>query len=856
MSSLASSISRPASRRASPSVRRLVRKNLAATKLRLVLTALSIVLGVSFVTSSFVLADGLRASFRTLSDSINDGTDLSLRSIDGLGEPQPISDELIARVKAVPGVAAVAGQVQTDGVQPVKANGDPVIAQAPQFGFAWIPDDKLNAFTVVEGRAPRSGEEFTLDLDSAAKNDFAVGRAYDILTPTGRHRAELVGLVRFGRENATLGATLTQFPLATAQRWLGLPGKVRVVGVRVKGQDDVARVQQAIESFAPTGTEVVNQRILTKETEDEYITNVNLIGNVLLGFAMVSLFVSSFIIANTFAIVVGQRTRELALLRALGGSRTQVRRMVLGEAAVVGLGASLAGIGVGVLVTIGLRAAFSGLGISLPDADLVVSPRTWAIGLMLGLGVTMLAAVRPAMRAAKVAPVTAMSASVAGAEAAVSSRSAGVGLAVMFGGAALVAFGQQQSSSAELLSVGIGVVALVGGVLRLAPLFVRPVLRVVGAPVRRLLRHSGKLALVNSMRNPRRTVNTGAALMIGLSVVAGALVVGESIKRHLANAVSSTVAADVLITSKTDTGVPLVLSETLRATPGFAAIGEIRPGEVRLDGNKTAVQGLAFSTSSQLFNLDFAEGSLTGGRNTVALSVDKAERLGVGIGDLVDTEFPIGPARALTVTAIYRADTLLGDAVLDLATWDQVSTTSTANVIAGRYLPTVTAAPRSEALTRLADALPQMNVETGDQFTERISGQVDQLLAVVNLMVVLTIIIALLGITNTLALAVIERTRELGLLRAVGMSRRAMRRTVRWEAALIAAFGALLGLGLGLVLGWIGVQALPDNIATAISVPYGSLAVLTSAAVIAAILAAQFPARRAARLDVLKAIAR
>ncbi len=841
--------------RSGRSVLRLVRNNLAATKLRLVLTALSIVLGVSFVTSSFVLADGLRASFRALSGSINEGTDLSLRSIDGLGEPQPISDELIAKVKAIPGVAAVAGQVQTDGVQPVKANGDPVIVQGPpQFGFAWVTDQKLNAFTVVEGRAPRSGAEFTLDLDSAAKNDFAVGRSYDILTPTGRRHADLVGLVRFGPENATLGATLTQFPLATAQQWLGLPGQVRVVDVRVDGRENVARVQQAIESFAPTGTEVVNQRTLTKETEDEYITNVNLIGNVLLGFAIVSLFVSSFIIANTFAIVVGQRTRELALLRALGGSRRQVRRMVLGEAAIVGLGASLAGIGVGVVVTIGLRAAFSGLGLTLPDADLVVSPRTWAIGLLLGLGVTMLAAIRPAMRAAGVAPVAAMSASVTGAEAGVSARSAGVGLGVIVGGAALIAIGQQQSGTVELLSVGFGVVALVAGVLRLAPLLVRPVLHVIGTPVRRLLGHSGKLAQINSMRNPRRTANTGAALMIGLSVVTGALVIGESVKDHLSNAVASTVAADVLITSKTDTGVPLVLSEPMRVTGAFTAIGEIRHGEVLLDGHKTAVQGMAFSTSAQLFNLDIAEGSLTGGRNTIALSVDEAERLGVGIGELVDTGFPIGVARSLKVSAIYRADTLLGDAVVDLSNWDQVSTDPTADVIAGRFTSSLTAAQRSQALNRLADALPQMNVETGDQFTERISGQVDQLLAVVNLMVVLTIIIALLGITNTLALAVIERTRELGLLRAVGMSRRAMRRTVRWEAALIAAFGALLGVVLGLVLGWTGVQALPDNIATAVNIPSASLAVLTGAAVVAAILAAQFPARRAARLDVLKAI--
>ncbi len=847
--------SSPSATHAGRSVRRLVRKNLAATKLRLVLTALSIVLGVSFVTSSFVLADGLRASFRTLSGSINEGTDLSLRSIDGLGEPQPISDALVAQVRAVAGVSAAEGQLQTDGVQPVKANGEPILAQGPpQFGFAWVPDEKLNAFTIVKGRAPNAGAEFTLDLDSAANNDFVVGKSYDILTPTGRHRAELVGLVRFGPENATLGATLTQYPLATAQQWLGLSGQVRVVDIRVDGQDNVAKVKAAIESFAPAGTEVVNQRTLTKETEDVYITNVNLIGNVLLGFAIVSLFVSSFIIANTFAIVVGQRTRELALLRALGGSRTQVRRMVLGEAAIVGLGASLVGIGAGVLVTIGLRAAFSGLGLTLPDADLVVSPRTWAIGLGLGLGVTMLAAIRPALRAASVAPVTAMAASVAGVEAPVSRRSSAFGAGVIGAGAAAIAFGQQQSGGAELVAAGVGVVAIVAGVLRLAPLLVRPTLRVMGAPIRRLLGHSGKLAQVNAMRNPRRTANTGAALMIGLSVVAGALVIGQSIKDHLARAVSDTVAADVLITSKTDTGVALAVRDQMAASGAFAAIGDVRPGEVQLNGKKVAVSGLDLSTSSQLFNLDIASGSVGSDRNTIALSVEKAKSLGVGLGDAVTTDFPIGPPRQLSVSALYRADSLLGDALVDLSAWDQISTAPTTNVIAARFAPSITAADQAQAIDGLGTALPQMYVETGDEFTDRISGQIDQLLMVVNLMVVLTIIIALLGITNTLALAVIERTRELGLLRAVGMSRRAMRRTVRWEAALIAGFGALLGVGLGMVLGWVGVQALPNDIATAINIPFGSLGVLTVAAVVAAVAAAQFPARRAARLDVLTAI--
>ena len=842
----------------SRSAARLVRRNLVATKLRLVLTALSIVLGVSFVTASFVLADGLRNSFKVLSTSINEGTDLSLRSIDGLGEPQPISDQLIAKVRAIPGVAAAEGQLTTDGVQPVKANGKPIEVQGPpQFGFAWVPDKKLNAFTVIEGREPRKGAEFTIDLASAKNNGLKIGTSYDVLTPTGRYNAKLVGLVRFGPENATLGATLTQFPLTTAQEWLGLPGQVRVVDIRVKNSKAAAAIQAvkvAIETFAPNGTEVVNQRTLTKEAEDGYVANVNLIGNVLLGFAIVSLFVSSFIIANTFSIVVGQRTRELALLRALGGSREQVRGMVLGEAAIVGLGASVVGIGVGVLVTLGLRAAFRGLGLTLPDADLVVAPRTWIIGLVLGLGVTMAAAIRPALRASRVAPVTAMSASVAGAESAVSVRSAGVGLGIAGLGAACIMLGQLRSGSTELAAIGTGVILLVVGVLRLAPFLVRPVLQVLGAPIRKTLGHSGKLAQMNAMRNPRRTANTGAALMIGLAVVAGALVIGQSIKDHFSKTVATGITADVLITPKADVGVPLVLTTQMEATGAFTTLGDVRQGEVQLNGKNTAISGVARKSWSGLFNLEIEAGRLPEGRNSIALSVDRAKSLAVGIGDSVETQFPIGGARTLIVTAIYQPSALLQDAILDTSNWDQVGTVTTVDVLAGQFAPSVTPAQRALVITGLSAALVQANVETADQFTERVSAQIDQLLVVVNLMVVLTIIIALLGITNTLALAVIERTRELGLLRAVGMSRRAMRRIVRWEAALIATFGAVLGVLLGLALGWVGVRALPHDIATGINIPFASLGILTLAAVLAAIAAAQIPARRAARLDVLKAI--
>jgi putative ABC transport system permease protein len=281
----------------------------------------------------------------------------------------------------------------------------------------------------------------------------------------------------------------------------------------------------------------------------------------------------------------------------------------------------------------------------------------------------------------------------------------------------------------------------------------------------------------------------------------------------------------------------------------------VRQGEVKLNGKTTAISGVAANSWSGLFKLDLVSGNAPSGRDAVALSVDEAKRLGLSVGDLVSAEFPIGDGRRFTVSGLYRPSALLRDAIVDTASWDQLGVVSTVDVLAGRFSPLVSPTQRAQVIAGLQAALVQTNVETAAQFTQRVSAQIDQLLVVINLMVVLTIIIALLGITNTLALAVIERTRELGLLRAVGMSRRAMRRIVRWEAALIAALGAGLGVVLGLALGWVGVRALPADVATGLNIPFVSLGILTLAAVIAAIVAAQIPARRASRLDVLKAIA-
>jgi putative ABC transport system permease protein len=843
----------------SGSLTRLVVKSIAAHRLRLLLTMFSIVLGVGFVTSSFVLSDGLRASFTTLSSSITSGVDLSVRPADGLGEPEPFADSVISELAAIPGVAAIAPDLQTDAVQPVQADGSVLLNSGPpQLGFGWVDDEQLNQFTVIDGRAPESGAEFTMDRDTADRGSFEIGQRYDVLTPSGRQNAELVGVVRFGDENATLGATLLQFPFDTAQTWLGLDGLVREVDLRLEDGADPVAVQAAVTRALPTGIEVVDQATVTDETTKDFTNAVDILGNVLLGFAIVSLFVSSFSIANTFAIVVGQRTRELALLRALGSSARQIRAMVLGEAAIVGVVSSFIGIGTGMLVTLGLRAAFNAGGFSLPDADLTVEPRTWVIALTLGIGVTVLAALRPARRASQVAPVAAMSANVTGAEQALSRRAAVIGGALVAAAVALIAVGL---GTGAWLAVGAGVLALVIGALRLAPAMVSPFVKIVGQPLRMLFGHSGRLAQANARRNPRRTASTGAALMIGLAIVAGFLVVGQSLKTRLASVIDSSVVADLVVTSQSDGPMPTSVADQMLQSGQFETVGVIRSSDIEINATEYVASGADFATVDQLWDVGVSSGSFATtpsaavpSSDRIALHDDVADELGVGLGDTVSVRLPRSEARPFEVTAVYAQDALAGPVTLDLSVWDDVTVAPVDFIVAGRFASGTPTEVQVAGAAALAAALPQVNVDTPAAYSDRLGGQVDLLLMVVNLMVVLTVIIALLGITNTLALATVERTRELGLLRAVGMSRRSVRRTVRWEAALIAGFGALLGVGIGLVLGWIGVAALPDSLGASVVVPGVSIAVMASLAVTAALLAAQFPARRAARLDVLDAI--
>jgi len=837
---------------------RLTIKNLAANRVRLALTTFAVVLGVAFVVSSFVLTDGLRSSFDELSGEITSGTDLELRPEGGFGELDTIPESTLADVEAIAGVDAAAPLVQAEmTVRPINAEGEQIsIDGPPQLAFGWADDSRLSLVSLVEGRAPTGDGEFTMDIDAAAANGFDLGQTYDVLTPNGVVPVELTGLTSFGQDNATLGATIMHFDTETLQGYLGQTGYDSIV-VAVEPGADRGSVEVAMAALVP-GTEVVDQATLESEQRADFNEGIDILGNILLGFAGVSLFVSIFIIYNTFSIVLGQRTRELALLRMVGADPAQLRRSVLGEAVAIGIIASAVGILAGVGLALGLREVFALIGADLPDSPIIVSARTMIVAAIVGIGATLVSAVGPARKAARVAPVAALrDGAVAGA---VSHRVRMiVGAVLTIAGLAAGSAGLFTATSVTsvlVLLVG-GAIGVFIGVTMLSPLVAVPVINVLGWPLRRVLGSSGHLAGQNAGRNPQRTATTAAALMIGLAVVSMTLTVGESVKAQFRSTLESSVMADYLAVEPI--GVfPEEFGVGLVETGVVEDITRFRYDRAEIGGIVQTMQGTDLVATETLFDIDISSGVASDPTvaDPVLVANEEADALGIEVGDLIPVTFENGSERDLTVIGIYDDNTVIDEYyLLDLSTWEAGGASTGDDWLALSLVDGVTNEQADAAFAPMAERFPQADISTAGQFVDGIEDEIDQLLTAVNAMVVLAVIIALVGIANTLALSVFERTRELGLLRAVGMTRRQVRRMIRLEAALVALFGAALGVALGVLFGWAAVLALPATVTETLAIPSTRIMLLVAVAGVAGLLAAWGPARRAGRLDVLEAIA-
>ena len=820
-------------------------------------------LGVGFVSSANILSDGLRASFGALSEEINQGTDLS---IDWVGD-EFLSNDQVDQALQVDGVRTAIGVYASEEstVLPRRADGSVVQPQGPPvLALSWIEDAQLNNTTIDQGRAPTAAEEWVLDIGSAANEGFVVGESYDFVVPTGdgTYRAELVGTFRFGEDNQTNGAVLIGLETETARDLFGAREFEDIV-IAVDGSRPIPDVKVDVQ--AAVGEEFIVQDTaeLNAETAAEFNAFIDIFAWVLRSFAIVALFVSIFIIANTFNIVMSQRVRELGLLRAVGATPGQVRTAVLAEAFVVGLFASVIGLFVGLGLAFAVDALLGAVGAELPDFDKTLSLTTIIIGLGLGVIVTLLSAWLPARKAGRIAPVTAISGH-DGLDTAGGRKSIILGAILSIGGAALTGvalFGGIESAGPLFGLLGGGAALLFVGITLVSPLVAAPISRTLGAPVAKIYRRPGVLAKENAARNPKRTATTAGALMIGLSLVSMAFVVGETLKNDLGELLATTIQADFAAVPNGLALVPPAMVDAIEASPHLDGVTPVKYWNTTFDGEDPTAGDFEVATLPvELIDRSFDLGLLEGNYaditdDSMALRESVAIDLGLGIGDTSMVTLGDDSVVPLEVVAIFEDGSIFSGAIVTDARWNTIGDQDTFDWVAASIAEGSTLDEATASIGAIGDDFPQILTQSSIEFRETISSQVDQLLFTLSGFLGLAVFIAFIGIVNTMALSIFERTRELGLLRAVGMTRGQMHRMVRWEAAIISGVGALLGAAVGIAFGALAVVAAPEEFLDNLAIPWLSLGILVTVASLAGLIAGFLPARRAGKLNVLDAIA-
>ena len=829
-------------------------KQLAAKKLRLLTTATAVLLGVAFLAGTLVLTDTIGRTLDNVLADANAGTDAYVRGpseLDlGFGEARPrIDAALVDQVRQADGTSEVAARI-TGFAQLVDKSGTPVGDPeiAPLFGLNWVTVGELNPYRIASGHAPANDDEIVIDKHSADVAGYRTGDRATVLSKGAPREFTISGIAKFGTADSPGGASAVLFTDNVAQQLLGEPGKVDGIAVTAASGTSQTQLVAAIDKVVGSDVQVITGAALTAEDQKAVADSFKFFNVFMLIFAFVAVFVGAFIINNTFSITVAQRTREMAMLRAIGANRRQVLRSVLTEAFAVAVVASAAGLAIGIGVASGLKALLSSFGFDVPDGPTVVSGRTIVVSLAVGILVTLASAFLPARRASRVAPIAALRETALD-NAAGSKRRAAVGLVVTTLGVAALLAGL---GGAAVSLVGLGAFLVFIGVSVLGPVLARPVTRVLGSPLPRMRGMSGALARQNAMRNPKRTARTAASLMIGVGLVGFITIFAASTK----TSISSSLGRDYLGTHIVESGaydstagVSPDLAASLRGRQGIEAVSASRVTRAEVDGMGRA-EFYAFEpqTIGQITDLGTVQGDLNAlGADGLAVFVDEATEKGWHVGDTVNVTFVTG-IKPFVVRAIFdNSEQWLGKEFVGLEAFE-------ANLPNQLDYRIYVSASDANALNEAAAAYPSVEVLDKQGFIDAINADIDKMLGLIYAMLALAIVIALLGIANTLALSIFERTRELGLLRAVGMAKAQVRATVRWEAVLIALFGTSLGLGVGTFFGWAMVRALSAQGITELSIPTGSLIVVTVIAAAAGVGAAIMPARRAAKLNVLKAI--
>ncbi|MEJ8654235.1 FtsX-like permease family protein [Streptomyces sp. MS1.AVA.3] len=862
-------------------------RNVLAHKARLIMTALAVLLGVAFVSGTLVFADTTATAFRNASAKSLKGVAVSVRAAEGPatadggeeGQRTTLDTALARKIRALPGVASVRPTVNGEATLAGK-NGRPVNvgnnSQNLATNYLRDKDGKDSHFPLKEGRGPAAEGELALDAKTAEKAGYRIGDTVRFATDGPALAKKLVGIVTTDDPQVTAGGTLTLFDTGTAQKLFRHPGQFDEIAVAAQDGTDERALTDRVRALLPgKGVRATSGADLAAEQSAQIAKNTQSLTKTLLVFAGIALFVGVFLIANTFTMLIAQRSREIALMRAVGASRRQVVRSVLIEAALLGLVASTAGFALGLGIATVMRPLLNTTGAGLPDGPLVITPAAPLSSLAVGVVVTVLAAWLPSRKAAKIAPVAVLSSvdQAPPARALVVRNVLGTlltaaGVLVMFYVSTL-----KTSTESHLMTAMLGGVLTLIGVIVLAPLLSRPLIALAGRVTTRWCGVSGKLAKENALRNPRRTAATASALMIGLALITGLTVGGHSAQRAMDREATQGLAADYKVTNSTTRGLDGDAAGKVARVPGVAAAAPVTSAALDTQGRYAVITGTDPKAFGKAAQLDFQAGSLQDiGPGRVAVSDEFAEQAGLHVGGTIDAQLGNGTAsgtdsemtsdtntgkarKKLTVVGIYGKTRAADDALGTLADVLPYSTSSKElEKVLVKAETGQTPGLERKIRAALGDS-PLLKVRSQEQLAKESNGPLTTVLNMMYGLLGMAVIIAILGVVNTLAMSVFERTREIGMLRAIGLDRSGVRQMVRLESVVISLFGAVLGIGTGIFLAWAGGSLTTTSMPLYETVlPWGRLGTFLALALLIGVLAAIWPARRAARLNMLHAI--
>ncbi|MEU6391261.1 FtsX-like permease family protein [Streptomyces sp. NPDC046939] len=834
-------------------------RNVFAHKARLLMTVLAVMLGVAFVSGTLVFTNTISSALEKSSSKGFDQVDVAVTpgwkdgTADKVGKEIKLTDATLKKAQSVPGAASAYGVLS--GYAAVADQDGKLVGSgfSTKGGNYW--GDKDSRYPLKEGTAPHGKGQVALDAETAKRAGYKIGDQVrmsvdgPVLTPT------LTGIFTTDDGNVSAGGSLALFDTPTAQRLFHKPGAYDEIDVRAAAGTTQDQLRAGLDKALGTkNVDTETGQHLADEQAKAISDSMSSMQRLLLGFAGVALFVGIFIIANTFTMLVAQRTKELALMRAVGASRRQVTRSVLVEAFVVGAVAAVTGLAVGIGIGAGMRSLMNGTGAVIPDGPLVISMGTVVSALVVGILITMLAAWLPGRRAAKIPPVAAMNAVHAAPTAKSLILRNTLGSLVSAAGVAAVLVATTMAGDAGQAPMALGAALLVIGVFILTPLLSRPLIA-AAAPLLRAFGISGKLARLNSVRNPRRTAATASALMIGLTLITGLTVIAGSVQSAIDKMAADSIKADYVVSMANGSMLSPDVRETLDKTAGTTATSGMSDSPSRIDGTGESLTGVNGKTLGHLVDLPVKDGTFSVGGTRVVVDDKTAKDHRWSAGSDFTVTYADGKKQRLTVAGVYEANEMIRGIMVDSPTLDPHMTDGVSDM----QVLVKTSGGASDAtkdkLTKALGENPAIKIQDRQDISNEVAQMFTLMLNMLYGLLAMAVIVAVLGVINTLAMSVFERQQEIGMLRAIGIDRKGIKRMVRLESLVISLFGGVLGIGLGVFFGWAAGELIGQTMSTyALVLPWGRMGVFLALAAVVGILAALWPARRAARLNMLTAI--